>query len=299
LPPSPKFEQIAVRYLAKSKLVNKPQSYKCARVSLRRLRAFFGPRTIDSLKAADLRRYMEKRLLTVTPAFVNRDLRYLKAVLRFAIDEGVIGKLPFKIQLLRTTKRLPTFLSESELTRLFAHASERIRPMLMTAAMTGLRAGELRALEWCDVDLEMRVLRVCAKVEIEFSPKSHAEREVPLNGQLVAILKAHRETLLIADGRAPVFQRNPQTGSRWDDSGQLREVRQAFIDAGLYNRDSRPGLHMLRRSFASHALKFTDIETVRELGGWSELGVVQRYVASSGPRKRAAVERLVFDERDD
>jgi site-specific recombinase XerD len=55
---------------------------------------------------------------------------------------------------------------------------------------------------------------------------------------------------------------------------------------------------MLRRSFASHALKHTDIETVRELGGWSELGVVQRYVVSSGPRKREAVERLVFDEEE-
>jgi hypothetical protein len=36
----------------------------------------------------------------------------------------------------------------------------------------------------------------------------------------------------------------------------------------------------------------TDIQTVRELGGWASLAVVERYVRSSDHLKRAAVERL-------
>ena len=54
---------------------------------------------------------------------------------------------------------------------------------------------------------------------------------------------------------------------------------------------------MLRRSFASHALaRQTDIQMVRELGGWSGLAVVERYVTSTEQLKRTAIARLDFLE---
>ena len=54
---------------------------------------------------------------------------------------------------------------------------------------------------------------------------------------------------------------------------------------------------MLRRSFASHALaRQTDTQTVCELGGWSGLAVVERYVNSTEPLKRTAIARLDFLE---
>ncbi len=278
--------------------MTKPQSFKSARTSSARLLTHFGGRSVSSLDPDDLRRFISMRLRTVTREFVNRDLRYLKAIIRLAFEEERITRPPFKIQLLRTTKRLPTILTACELTRLFDAAEPRVRPMLMTAAMTGLRAGELRALEWGDVDLIQRALRVRAKPAIGFSPKSHAEREIPINLQLATELQAHRDRLTHDGHSDPVFQCDIRHGSRWGDSGLCRAVRGVFMSAGLYRTENRPGLHMLLCSFASHALKHTDIETVRELGGWSELGVVQRYVVSSGPRKRAAVERLVFDEEE-
>jgi site-specific recombinase XerD len=71
------------------------------------------------------------------------------------------------------------------------------------------------------------------------------------------------------------------------------EVREAFVVAGLWDADRKCGLHMLRRTFASRLLgSGVDIETVRELGGWADLTTVQRYVASTDDRKRAAVEKL-------
>ena len=294
----PSFDDLVDRYLERAKIMTKPQSFKSARTSSARLLTHFGGRPVSSLDPDDLRRFISMRLRTVTREFINRDLRYLKAIIRLALEEERITRPPFKVQLLRTTKRLPTILTASELTRLFDAAEPRVRPMLMTAAMTGLRAGELRALEWGDVDLVQRALRVRAKPAIGFSPKSHAEREIPINVQLATELQAHRDRLTHDGDSDPVFQCDIRHGSRWGDSGLCRAVRGVFVSAGLYRTENRPGLHMLRRSFASHALKHTDIETVRELGGWSELGVVQRYVVSSGPRKRAAVERLVFDEEE-
>ena len=51
---------------------------------------------------------------------------------------------------------------------------------------------------------------------------------------------------------------------------------------------------MLLRTFATRALgSGASIEAVRQLGGWSGLGVVQRYVTSDDQAKREAVERIV------
>ena len=293
----PTFGRLIDRYLERARLFCKPASVQSAESSARRLRDHFGPRRVGSLGAEDLRRFVAVRLGYVSREATNRDLRYLKAIVRLAVEEEQIDRPPFRVKLLRTTKKLPTILSPGELARLFDAADARLRPMLMTAAMTGLRHGELRALDWSDVDLGRQILIVRAKPEIGFSPKSHAEREVPISSHLVDVLEKHRVDLRNASESDPVFQRNLRRGSRWDSSALCAAVRQIFKDANLYHPEDRPGLHMLRRSFASHALaRHADIETVRELGGWSDLAVVQRYVASTEHLKREAVERLLFTD---
>ena len=114
-----------------------------------------------------------------------------------------------------------------------------------------------------------------------------------MNSALADVLKRHHG-LLHFDGRKDfVFQRKPTMGARWGNNTLCVAVRRVFEAAGLYDPSAKPGLHMLRRSFASHALAAgADVETVRVLGGWASLAVVQRYVASSTDMKRAAVERL-------
>ena len=293
----PVFDQLSKRYLTRAALYSKPSSLQSAETSCRRLLEHFGGRRVSSLQPHDLERFLAARLETVTRAAVNRDLRYLKAIFRLASDEDLIDEPPFKVTLLRTTKKLPSILTVEELNHLFEVADDRLRPLLITAAMTGLRHSELSALDWSDIDLKSGSLSVRAKPEIGFSPKSHAERQVPLNDRLTAILGALRSQLTHSFPHHPVFQRNRRTGSRWDPSALCATVRAAFKKADLYRPEDRPGLHMLRRSFASHALaRQTDIQTVRELGGWSCLAVVERYVTSTEQLKRTAVARLDFLE---
>jgi site-specific recombinase XerD len=70
-------------------------------------------------------------------------------------------------------------------------------------------------------------------------------------------------------------------------------VRKVFEEAGLYDRSRKTGLHMLRRTWASSLLAAgVDLETVRELAGWSDLEVAQRYLASTNDLKRHAIARL-------
>ena len=74
----------------------------------------------------------------------------------------------------------------------------RLAPLLMLAALTGMRRGELCALRWTDVDLELGVLEVSRSVVVvvgglaEKSTKTDRSRKVALDVVGIALLTAHR-----------------------------------------------------------------------------------------------------------
>ncbi len=74
----------------------------------------------------------------------------------------------------------------------------RIAPLLMLAALTGMRRGELCALRWTDVDLDIGVLEVSRSVVVvpgglaEKTTKTDRSRRVALDEVGVALLRAHR-----------------------------------------------------------------------------------------------------------
>jgi integrase len=88
------------------------------------------------------------------------------------------------------------FPSMADVQRLIEAAPARWKPLLMTAAFTGLRSSELRGLRWANVDLDRRMLRVRQQLDRwneAGSPKSKAgRRDVPLSGELVAVLREWR-----------------------------------------------------------------------------------------------------------
>jgi integrase len=82
--------------------------------------------------------------------------------------------------------------TKDEIRAMLEHAG-RLRPLLVTATFTGLRASELRGLTWDAVDLERKVLTVRQRADrwnTIGSPKSaSAKREVPLAPIVVNTLK--------------------------------------------------------------------------------------------------------------
>lgn len=274
---------------------SRPRTVESARTASKPLIAHLGKRAAASLTRSDLSHFAAKRRdAGLSPATANRSLRLLKAALRLAVDDGELDRLPCPVKMVREARPAPTILSAQQIRHLLAKATPRVRIVLQTAAHTGMRNSELRSLLWRDVDFANSSIKIRTKPEApDFVPKNHAERSIDCSAALVRALREHRMRLRRTGDTDWVFQRNEKSGSRWPLKALCAAVRDAFEAAKLYDYDAKPGLHMLRRSFASLALAAgTDVETVRDLGGWSGLGVVQRYVASSNEQRRRAIDRI-------
>ena len=83
--------------------------------------------------------------------------------------------------------------TKNEIRAILAAAQGRLRPLIVTAIFTGLRASELRGLTWDDVNLERAVIRVRQRADRWNnigSPKSAtSQREVPLAPIVVNTLR--------------------------------------------------------------------------------------------------------------
>jgi integrase len=89
------------------------------------------------------------------------------------------------------------FPSRAELKILMESASDRRRPLLVTAIFTGLRASELRGLVWSDVDLDAGIVHVRQRADAWGDigpPKSKAgKRDIPLAPTVINTLRQWRE----------------------------------------------------------------------------------------------------------
>ena len=121
-------------------------------------------------------------------------------------------------------------------------AAKRHRPLLMTAAFTGLRASELRGLRWSDVDLKGGKLNVRQRADRYNKigePKSKAgHRAVPL-GPMVA--NTLREWRLVFPPRGEAGLVFPTASGHIVAHSQLvRWLQAAVRAAGLTDQNGQP-----------------------------------------------------------
>jgi integrase len=109
------------------------------------------------------------------------------------------------------------------------------RAVYRTAAMTGLRRGELLALRWCDVDWLAHRVRVRQNyVRVAFgTPKSkRSTLSVPMALEVAAELERLSQTSRWCDDEDLVFA-HPATGEPLYVAGIQRRMRKAMKAAGL------------------------------------------------------------------
>jgi integrase/recombinase XerC len=232
---------------------------------------------------ADLHRQGQSRATAARKlAAVRSFLRYLRRESIIADDPGALVPTP------KREVRMPAHLSEAEMTRLIAAASEptplgrRDRAILELFYASGLRLSELTGLDLEDVNLGEKMVRVLGK--------GGKPRIVPFNGSTAVALRAYlRERDLLRGGRPDDGRRDAGRGrSRARDAlfvnyrGGRLTVRSVdrLVRRYVATFSVRTGIspHALRHSFATHLLqRGADLRVIQEMLGHARLSTTQRY----------------------
>jgi integrase len=161
----------------------------------------------------------------------------------------------------------------------------------------GLRAGEMRALEWADVDLVKRQLRVeRSEWQGEITTtKGNRVRYVAMTQRLAKVLQQHRHL----KSRRVLCERDgtPLTANAM--SYLLgRATRSAGLAAGRKPKGTGP--HVLRHTFCSHlAMRGAPARAIQELAGHRDLMTTQRYTHLSPTALESAIRLLDTTGRGD
>ena len=157
-----------------------------------------GSITLQEIKPRHAEGYIAQRLASdLAVGTANKDIRTLRRIFNLAIEpRGYLleGNNPFaKIKQRKKTSKTIRYVSVEEY-RLLLDAANSLwwRTFTVIAYGCGLRRGEILNLTWADVDFENQQIHVRAKDTtkrtIEWEPKDHEAREVPMSDETTQML---------------------------------------------------------------------------------------------------------------
>jgi len=246
---------------------------------------FFGDRALERIDGDDLRRYIaaKKREGLATKSITNQ-LIFLHGLFKFAVKRGWLVANPVAdVDRPRAPGGDPDirFLDLDELEALLqAVPDDDTGPteyaLYLTAAMTGLRQGELVALRWRDVDWQAGRIRVRRNFTRQRygKPKSkRSSRSVPMIDRVAKALSLHCRRSAFQGDDDLVFC-HPQTGHPLDASRVRKRFKEALKRARL--RSIR--FHDLRHTFGTRcAAAGVPPRTLQEWMGHAQLSTTEIY----------------------
>jgi integrase/recombinase XerC len=256
---------------------------------------------VGDVRPPNLRRFLFEESLTRPSASSQaRAVAALKSFFAFLYDNELIDRDPARV--LRTPKKreaLPDVLDRRELARLLdaterndvwkrKHDGKRERDRLLLAlfAYAGLRRSELLGLDWHDVDLDRRLLRVR-------KAKGGRQRLVPVHPALEPLFVDYLQ-IRAGDPEPALFV--GVHGKRLSQTILTQTFLRYARAAGVTER-KRVTPHTLRHVFASELLRSgANLRQIQELLGHEHLDSTQRYTRVTAHELRGAVKRLRFGE---
>lgn len=271
-------------------------------------------RIAHEIEKSDVEKWaMEKVEEGLAGTTVKRLVEVLRAVFNYALGRGRIVRNPAtKASIPKgKNKRDIRMLTDEEVRLVIAGCrTMRVRTLVLLALNTGMRLGEMMAMQWGWINAPRGVIRIPASVEAGFIPKGKKEREITLLPDLadalaawlqhqVAVLQAARakagakKSKELADleaGRGPIF-----TGinwRRWAKALRLRTARLRIEEqrVNLKELDASARKELLRSlavPFRWHALRHTyisrlvmagiSLRIVQFLAGHASITTTERY----------------------
>ncbi len=246
---------------------------------------FFGRMLLSKITAQHVEKFksiqVAKGLKNKT---INNHLTMLSKCLSTAQDWNELENIP-KIKWLKCPPPETHFLTHEDSDRLLDQTTGIWYEMILTALRTGLRRGELRALQWEDINWNNGTLTVrhswCESQKGLVSPKSNKVRHIPLDTDVYTVLYQRRKKLGFVFANA---NDNP-----FDAMTMYHTLKRISRKAGLKN----VYWHMLRHTFASHlAMANAPVTAIQTLMGHSDITTTMRYAHLGPSTLRSTVDLL-------
>jgi len=244
------------------------------------LREPFGDRPADGITPQEIDQFLSRHCKT--PATANRYRAYFSLCYRLGMENGKVQVNPGRLVRMRTEHNARMrFLSRDEYTKLLG-IIRRDNPEQATAFIvsvyTGMRWGEQFSLEWGQVDLKRKVIRLT-------KTKNGSARNVPLNTVALETLIQQRAAVP-HDAGDPVFPRpGPRSDCRWWFTPVLTEAK--ITDYTWHNN---------RHTFCSWlAMAGVSTKEIQVLAGHKTITMAARYAHLSPEATASASERLVME----
>lgn len=214
-------------------------------------------------------------------ATINRVISAVSTVMNHLAFDGIIEAAP-KLRRRKELEHRMTWYTKDEVERL-AYASldpfqrRDLHDIILAAAYTGCRQGELMSIKCSDIDLGSNLIHIGGKPD--FITKAGNYRSVPIHERIKDLVCVRMEH---ATPNTKLF------GSDWTDKDQLirafRKVR-TFI-----GKDDTYVFHTLRHSFCTWCIEANvPLVTVKELAGHKRIETTLRYTKVSDKARTDAM----------
>jgi integrase/recombinase XerC len=212
----------------------------------------------------------------LSPTSINRKIACLRSYFKYLLRQEVITRDPMqKIRVLKTSKKLPSFVKEQEMSKMLDHLAgdesfEGLRTSLILELFygTGIRLSELLHLKEANIDTSNQTIKVLGK--------RNKERVIPFSKPLIKLINAYKKArskevtksthglLFVTHEGDPCYP------------ALIYRIVKEHLTAFTNSEKTSP--HVLRHTYATHLLnRGAEINAVKDLLGHTSLAATQVY----------------------
>jgi integrase len=286
----PTVKEFSRRFLDEYAATHKPSERRSKERSLAILFPSFGALRLDEVEQGHVQRFIAAERRRVSAKTVNNRLAVLSSLLKYAAECRLIPKPTLRFESGDEVRgqRIHA-LSTADVERLVAACTDdRYRAAILLGAEAGLRAGEIRGLQWNDIREGVITVRRSLDNETDdvVLPKHNKLRTVPLSPRLASALAALAKRGLWVVSRLD--------GDCLGYAGLHEAIVGVYSSAGV-TRPPRP-IHVLRHTFGTVAARRgVPLATLQDLMGHESIETTRQYVTVTEDDKRDAVARAFGD----
>lgn len=226
----------------------------------------------EQKKAALIREYLVFLAKTgIQKRSVARKLAAIKSFFRYLVMNQHLAFNPAEaVSYPKVVRKIPDFLTVDDIFKLLDSiktntlSGRRNAAIFETFYSTGIRVSEMQGLDFTDVDVERKCLKVTGK--------GNKQRIVPVGQRALSAILFYRQGLDLP--HAPLFL-NLKNNNRLSDDSMRKILNKIVADCRLYLPVTP---HTLRHSFATHMLDAgADLRGIQEILGHASLSTTQIY----------------------